>query len=83
LIWARLEWHLLKGQPDSQPFALSVVRAAGEVEAPPSLDDPSPVCSSTSSLRNAVAIHGHSPRTAFGLRSEPAPDSIRGRTGVK
>jgi hypothetical protein len=30
-----------------------------------------------------VAIHGHSPRAAFGLRSEPAPDSIRGRTGLK
>ncbi len=71
------------GQPDSQPFALSVVRAAGEVEAPPGLDGLSPLCPSTSSLPNAVAIHSHSPRTAFSLRQEPAPGSIRGRTGVK
>jgi len=63
------------GPPDSQPFALSVARAAGGVEAPPSMNSPSPVCPSTSSLLKAVTIHGHSPRAAFGLRS--------GRTGVK
>jgi len=73
----------LKGQSDSQPFALSVARAAGGVEATPSLDSHSPVCPSTFSLLKAVAIHSHSPRAAFGLRSEPAPDLIRGRTGVK
>src|SRR6185312_6414797 len=42
---------------------------------------PLPACPSTSSLLKAVAIHGHSPRAALGLRSEPAPDLIRGRTG--
>jgi hypothetical protein len=33
---------------------------------------------STSSLPKAVAIPGHSPRAACGLRSEPASDLIRG-----
>src|SRR6185312_6838905 len=63
---------ILKGQPDSQLFALSVVRAAGEVEAPPSLDGPSPVCPSISVLAYArdewVLRKCHSGQAVFRFR---------------
>lgn len=72
---------LRSGPLSLQPFTLSVVRAADGVEAPPVVTELRGAFA-TFSLLKAVAIRGHSLRVVFGLRSEPAPDSIRGRTGV-
>ena len=73
----------LLGAPDSPPFALSVARAAGGVEASTGAAKPSPVCASTSSLLKPVTVHGCSSRVVFSLRLEHAPDWIRWSTNSR
>src|SRR6185312_4484712 len=71
------EWHLL-GATDPQLFALCVARAAGAVEAPPRM---AAYCRRALRLPRSSKLWppmGHSTRAAFGLRSEPAPNPIRG-----